>query len=167
MDFVFYPSDTSMIKKFVILFKQNLEPISSTQQSLEIVHMPFEEEGHIRPIQCRKYIEYLKDILQKTQIASSFLTRDTSIPLVFYALRHKLLPRLYFIKELAIAIIRQLEQYRLYPLQTNTALRHGICVSYQRLLSALSEIEQQLQPLLDEALFQQRRMHTTLHYFSA
>jgi hypothetical protein len=162
LSFVFYPSDAGAVKKFGVSLKQHLELVSSARQLLGAIHTPFEEEGYIRPIHCRRYITYLKDICQKTQVACSFLDKDTSIPLVFYALRHKILPMLYFIKEHANTLIHHLEQYRLYPAHfSKTALRHEICESYQMLLSSLIEIEQQTQPLLDEALFQQLRLQTS------
>ncbi len=160
MKSVFYSSDADMVKKFGVSLKHSLESVSSTRQALGVIHTPFLEEGNIRPVQCKRYITYLKDIRQKTQEVHSFLY-DTSIPLVFYALRHSLISRLSFVREYASTLILHLEHYRLYPSHlSGMTLRHEIRDAYQMLLSSLIEVERQTQPLVDEALFQQRRLQT-------
>lgn len=143
-----------------------LTPITKMQYALNEVRAPFNEAGYIRPIQCRWAIDQLEELNRYIQNFCRFLNETEHLPMVFTALRYRPLLTLHRMQDQISVLIDDLEDHLVScttPSQHLSLQRGKIQESFDKLLQYISDMPQQIQSVVDEARFQERRLIAVLN----
>src|SRR6266481_9066666 len=87
------------LDQFDALIHKRLTSITEVQLALSMVCGLFKEKGDIRPVQCRSAIEALYEMNKQVHEFCELLNEASFLPIVFTALRYRLLVTLYIIEE--------------------------------------------------------------------
>jgi hypothetical protein len=138
-----------------------LAPITEVQYSLDEVRAPFNEAGYIHPIQCRWAIDDLEKLNRYIQNFCAFLNETEHLPIVFTALRYRPLLTLHRMQEQISTLIDSLENHLVACMAPSEQLlrqRKDIQEGFERLLQYISDMPQQVQFLVHEARFQEKKL---------
>ncbi len=143
--------------EFRELTKHHLMLIAEVEHSLHIVCTPFKERGNILPMQCKVAIKTLNETNRNMRQFCELLNETSRLPIVFTALRYRLLLVLHLTEEKVCKLINLLERFRVTCMKPSLLQeRREIYDAFQTLLQHISDISQQAQFLDEEAQFQER-----------
>lgn len=149
------------LAQFSELIQYYLTHITEAQDSMHFVSTPFKEKGGIRPVQCRRAVYALDKMNEQMQEFCELLNETSYLPVVFIALRYRLLVPLQLIEEEACELIDLINSYRAICMtSSHHALqqRREIIDAFETLLEHITDILQKADFLGDESKFQEQKL---------
>lgn len=126
--------------------------ISAAEYSLRVVSAPFQEKGTILPTQCHKAISAINETNERVREFCELLNDTSSQPLVFTALRYRLLNVLYLIEDQAYELVELVDNFCATCMASVQYIqRREISDSFQILFQRVSVVAQQTASLDEEA----------------
>jgi hypothetical protein len=154
------------LAEFNMIVQSHLTGIDETQHSLQLVYIPFEiEDANIRPVECKKAINALREMDEKIQEFCKLLDETSHLPAVITILRYRFLFILHLVEEEIYRLIDLIDSYReicMTPNRSAQRLRNDIQDGFEALLQHISGISRKVDFLEHEARFQERKLETEL-----
>lgn len=154
--------DRLSLKQFDDLIQSQLTHLAETQISLHFSYAVFKiKDDDILPVQCKKAINSLDDLNKNVQEFCDLFSETMNLPVVYTALRYRLLAVLYFVEEQACELIDLIDSYREVCMTSSPYAkqqRREINDAFERLLQHVDDISQRSKDLSNEALFQEQQL---------
>jgi hypothetical protein len=147
------------LNQFNELTQSYLTLITEAEHSLQRIITPFKEKGDIRPIQCRKASDSLRETIEYVQEFCEALNKTSSLPVILIALRYRILTTLHLTEEQASKLIDLIDSFLVICMKHSShtlQLRKEIYTSFETLLQHMTDISQKTRLLNDEARFQEK-----------
>jgi hypothetical protein len=154
------------LKQLDELIQSHLSRIAKAQRLLHVSYALFKrKEDDILPMQCKRVICHLQDLNKSVSDFCELFNEPACLPVVYIALRYRLITVLYLIEERTCELIELIESFREVCMSSSRDVsqqRRAISDAFETLLQHIDDVFQKAKFLGDEARFQEQQLTSEL-----